>query len=68
MRSRVDVTFSGGGVGLLYEWTDIGVEAWDRALLPLAELVAAAHPEAVWVATPIPDDMSDKEALSGHRT
>lgn len=67
MRSLVEVTFDGGSVGLLYEWTDISIMPWEQHLMPLAELVAAAHPEATWTAKPIPDDMSDKEGLLGHK-
>lgn len=67
MRSRVEVRIpAGGDVALLVDWMNLHDEAWETRLLPLAELVAASHPDAVWSAEPIPDEMSDKEAVTGH--
>lgn len=67
MRSRVEVRIpAGGDVALLVDWMNLHDEAWETRLLPLAELVAQSHPAAVWSAVPIPDDVSDKTAMTGH--
>lgn len=54
--SLVSADFDGGSIAQPYPWSDIGVPDWTVFLRPLAELVFAAHPDAVWSAAPIPDD------------
>jgi hypothetical protein len=67
VRARVEITVDGGSLGLITPLLDLDVEDWTIRLRPLAELVYAAHPEAVWRAFLIPDETSDKEALVGYR-
>jgi hypothetical protein len=67
VRTLIEVHIpTGGGIGLIVPWMDLERMDWDRYLMPLAELVAAAHPSAEWTFTPIPDDVDDKGALLGH--
>lgn len=56
MKARIEVTMDGGTVGLITPLLDLEVEDWTTRLRPLAELVHAAHPEAVWRAFLIPED------------
>lgn len=67
MRTLIEVhTPGGGGIGLIVPWMDLDRMDWWKYLGPLAELVAAAHPDAEWTFTPIPEEISDKSALLGH--
>lgn len=66
MRVLVEVNTPAGTIGLIVPWRDLTVEDWRIYLMPLAEMVAVAHPWAEWAATPIPEETSDKDALLGH--
>lgn len=62
----ISATFDGGSVAQIHPVMDLDAVEWSEFFLPLAELVAAAHPEAEWTARPLADEISDKEALTGH--
>lgn len=67
MRARVDAHTPAGVIGALVTPYDIGPSPWWEYLAPVAELLYAKWGNQVeWTATPIPEEMSDKEALSGH--
>lgn len=66
MRILLEATFDGGSVAQIFPTMDLSVMRWTEFFAPLAALVHAAHPDAVWTATPIPDDVSDKGALLGY--
>lgn len=62
-RSLVTVTLpNGDNVAQLWCWSDLHSMDWTEFFAPLAALM----PNAVWTAEPIPDDMSEKEAVTGH--
>lgn len=66
MRALVTAAFDGGSVAQVYPLMDLTTVDWWEFFSPLAELIYAAHPDAVWSAALIPEDVSDKEAMTGH--
>lgn len=63
-RTLIEVHTPGGGsIGLLVPWMDLARMDWWEYLMPLAELMAVSHPTAEWTFRPIPDEMSDREAM-----
>lgn len=62
-RSLVQVDLPAGNVALIVPWMSLEIAPWSDLIRPLAELVGSA---GVWHARPIPDDETDKHAISGH--
>lgn len=63
-RTLVEVFMpDGGSVGIIVPTLELDRMDWTEYLLPLAELVAARHPGAVWMAKPIADDIDDRKAM-----
>lgn len=62
-RSLVEITLpNGGNVAWLVPWMDLERQPPLELLRPLAELI----PDGVWTARLIPDDESDRRALTGY--
>ena len=65
-RSLVTVTLpDGSSAAQLWTWSDVGTVDWVEFFQPLADLLAGVE-GAVWTATPVPDDVSDRTAMTGH--
>jgi hypothetical protein len=52
----------GGVAAQVWCWSDIEAVDWCVFFRPLAELIT----DAVWECEPIPDDVTDKTAFTGH--
>lgn len=65
-RCLIEVHIGSGGIGVIVPTMDLDRMDWWEYMQPLAELIAEAHPNAEWTFTPIPDEWSDKRAISGH--
>jgi hypothetical protein len=67
MQTLIEIHLPGGGsVGVVVPWLNLDAMDWWEYLEPLAQLVAAAHPQAEWIFTPLADGQTDKGALVGH--
>jgi hypothetical protein len=65
-RILIEATFDGGSIGEVHPAMDLDAVPWHEFFLPLAQLVYAAHPDAVWTCTTLADDETEKHALLGY--
>lgn len=62
-RSLVEIKLPGGGnIAQIWCWSSLTTVDWTEFFAPLAALI----PDGEWTATPIPDDVSDRQAMTGH--
>lgn len=61
-RVLIEIRVQGGEIGLIVPDLESDRMDWREYLVPLAELLADKR-DAEWTATPIADDVGDREAM-----